>query len=308
MINMKISFFTILLFYTIYLSGQTFSSLKIDLTTQGATVYLDKVQIKGNNLSNRLTVASGNHTISATREGYYPYQNSFSLGKGEHLDILINLEKDTRSSITISSKSGSTKLKIDGEDQVWNSATSLNKLIKTGYHEFNFSEYGKIDATINLMIIENSLYNINIDLQSSYPEISPSDIGQSFKQPVSLQESFKPTTKVEKTRNKKLEPVFGFVGLLVVGTLFTSASDDNSAMYGGMIIGALLGVAITPKIKSTVSDYDAIKYNQNLTDELVRKNEDIKKYNDKIRQLVLEREKQLYVNNAIRVEGPLSIK
>lgn len=302
---MKSLLFLILFIYAYESIGQSFSTLRINLNIEGAEVFLDKVLIKEKNLFNKLTVAPGKHSITARKNGYNPYQFTFSVNSGELKTISIILEKDIRSLIEIFSNSTNTIFKLNDEIIDWNSSTPLTKLLEPGSYDFSFSEYGMVPATRTLTLDESSAYKIKVNLLSTYPFINAGEVGREIKSLYTADDFNKPTMK--SIPNGRTSTVQAWVdGIVAAGiaALVTRGSENQLLWSGGALVVGFYITYFTGSIKyKNVPDNENIEYNNNVVPSIVlEKNLEIEQYNNETQRLIEEKQKEKYIESSITIE------
>lgn len=283
---------------------QNFSYLRIELRTANAEVYLDKIKIPESTLLNWMTITSGRHTIRATIQGYYPYINSFILGDGERKTINVILEKDLSSDVIITSNSTNTQLEIDNKSIDWISSGPLKMTMKPSNYEFSFSEIGKKQAKSNISIYEVSLIEIKVDLEPSYPQVLPEEVGRSFMPSYDGKDLYKTETKIE--YNSKRQWITGsVVGLLTTIVLIATApgggDHPGAAVVLGFCVGSAAGALTKPK-PFEVPDNEGIIYNRETVPGLIReKNLEIEKYNTETQLMIEKKQEEKYNETTISV-------
>ena len=95
----------------------------------------------------------------------------------------------------------------------------------------------------------------------------------------------------------------GAIGFLILGQIISLAAPDAGSET--FIAGTVIGLVTVPLVWKTYQpDRKAIKYNNGLrmeNDKLLKENKGIENYNNETRRLVVERQKQIYINTAIDI-------
>jgi len=304
---------SIFIVMSLWLSGsdiidaQSYCTLQIKLLTPNANVFLDNVQIQRSSLQNPIMISSGEHTIRASLNTYIPFQETYNFESGGFKTITINLEKDFRSTITISSTSPNTNVSINSQSVAWDLTSPFTTKLKPGSYMFNFSELNKISAEKELYIQNNSDYTIKVNLSYRLPrEFSAYDIGREVKKPISVNDFLKPESE---TRAVKGDGLFlGAVGLILgmwAGSSVAKNTDSGVvaglAIAGGGILGMSIFKAFAPTKYKTFTLQDNIDYNRGVPQMVKEKNREINEYNQRTRELIEEKENKNYSDEAVIV-------
>lgn len=234
----------------------------------------------------------GQHMI---RVDYNTFSKTRIVSIQKNKNDVLEIEFLTNSIVNFTSPQTGVSGTIDLTTQI--SFPSVQNL-SVGNHTLRFSKAGMIPAEKKVFFDGESDYNIELKLQSSYPNVTPEEVGRINKQPHLASEFYRPQSK--EVYKKKFNVLTFAVGFVLASVATTLVTHDYTIGLAAGLGAALLDQLLVKKSKYSVPDKANIEYNRTEVPRiLMEKNREITEYNNETQKLIEERAKTKYCDMAI---------